>query len=176
MTPDAQGPDQAPATDPETGTEQAIVPERRQTLTMAMRRELLAELGQAIGEGAAIEGDRLIMEAGDDVAIHGRVEPDGTIVLTWWQTIMTDVGHPRWRDVAATLVQEGEAIYTSALAGGCLVEVERRMSTVAEAAKAVKSTKPVERVKALIAAFPEALKELPPEPLPDYLLPDRPIE
>lgn len=145
--------------------------ERRQTLTVAMRRELLAELAREIGETAVIEGDRLLLEAGQDVVLNGHVAPDGTIVLTWWMTAMAPQGHPRWRDVAAQLTGQGEAIYTSALGGGFLVEIEHRAATPREAARLARSPKPVERVRELVAAFPEAVAALPPEPVPEYLLP-----
>lgn len=147
------------------------VAERRQTLTVAMRKDLLAELAREVGEGAVIEGDRLILEAGEGVALFGRVEPDGTVALTWWMTATTPTGHPRWREAAAGILGEGETIYTSALGGGFLVEVERRLTEVRDADRAARSTKPVERVRALIAAFPDALASLPPEPVPEYLLP-----
>ena len=143
--------------------------ERRQTLTAAMRRELLAELARELG--AVVDGDRAIREAGDDVALTGQVDPDGTLVLTWWMTAMAPVGHPRWRDAAATLCEPGEAIYTSALGGGFLVELTRRAVTVAEAVGMAGDRSPVERVRTLATAFPEALVGLAPEPVPDYLKP-----
>ncbi|HLI52095.1 MAG TPA: hypothetical protein VKU87_09870, partial [Thermomicrobiaceae bacterium] len=48
-------------------------------LSQAARRERLEALAQALGEssGAIVEGDKLIQEAGQGVAIHGRVDPDG---------------------------------------------------------------------------------------------------
>lgn len=147
--------------------------ERRQNLSAAARRELLAELGNALGGAAAIEGDRLILEAGEGVAIHGRVEPDGTIGLIWWLTDAAPSGHPRWREVAAALTGPGEAIYTSALGGGYVVEVEQRAASVAEAARLTKGTRPVERVRALATSFVDAVAALPPEPVPDYLLPEK---
>ncbi|HUY99709.1 MAG TPA: hypothetical protein VMU89_05125 [Thermomicrobiaceae bacterium] len=145
--------------------------ERRQTLTAAMRRDLLAEVAQELG--SVVEGDRGIREAGDGVALTSKVEPDGTIVLTWWMTAMAPAGHPRWREAAATLCAADEAIYTSALGGGFLVEIEQRAPSVREAVRLARSSQPVERVRTLAAAFPEALGRLAPEAVPDYLLPKR---
>lgn len=148
--------------------------EQRPTLTAAMRRELLAELATALGDGAVVEGEKLIAEAGQGVALYARVEPSGTIVLTWWMTAMSEVGHPRWREVAAELTNSGEHIYTSALGGGYLVEVEHPAATVEDAVRQARASQPVERVQELIAAFPDAIAALPPEEVPDYLLP--PVE
>jgi hypothetical protein len=147
--------------------------ERRQKLSAAARKDLLAELAREIGESAVIDGDAVIVEAGEPIALYCRVESDGVIVLTWWLTAPAPVGHHRWRDAAATITGEDESIYTSALGGSFLIEVERRTESTREAAKLARSTKPVERVRALAAAYPNAIAELPPEPVPDYLLPDR---
>ena len=145
--------------------------ERRQTLTAAMRRDLLAEVAGEIG--AAVEGDRAIREAGEGVALTAQVEPDGTLVLTWWMTAMTSAGHPRWREAAAELCGDGEAIFTSALGGGFLVESVQRAPSVRDAARLARTPHPAERVRALAAAFPDALGRLAPEAVPDYLLPKR---
>jgi len=137
-----------------------------------MRREILADLAREIGAGATVEGDRMMLDAGQGVALEGHVEPDGTIALTWWMTATAPQGHPRWRDVAAEITREGEAIYTSALGGGFLVEVTQQSATAREAARLARSPKPVERVRELIATFPERVAALPPEPVPEYLLPE----
>lgn len=158
----------------ETGSE--MPGERRQSLTAAMRRELLGTLAEELGDGAVIEGDKVIVEAGQDVALYGQIDRDGTIVLTWWMTATAPNGHPRWREAAATILSEGEGIYTSALGGGFLVEVERRLPTVRDAARLARSPKPAERVRELINAFQESVASLPPEPTPEYLLPDREVE
>lgn len=155
--------------------DQPVAGERRQKLSAAARKDLLAELAREIGENAVIDGDAVIVEAGEPIALYCRVESDGMIVLTWWFTAPAPVGHYRWRDVAATITGEDEAIYTSALGGNFLIEVERRTDSTREAAKLARSTKPVERVRALAAAYPDAVAALPPEPVPDYLLPDREI-
>lgn len=170
MTAGVQGSGATPAGD--AGAEAPVVTERRQTLTVAMRREILGDLAREIGAGATVEGDRLMLDAGQGVALEGQVEPDGTIVLTWWMTATAPQGHPRWRNVAAELTGEGEAIYTSALGGGFLVEVTQQSATAREAARLARSPKPVERVRALIATFPERVAALPPEPVPEYLLPE----
>ncbi len=149
--------------------------ERRQKLSAAARKDLLAELAQEIGESAVIDGDAVIVEAGEPIALYCRVEPDGVIVLTWWLTAPAPVGHHRWREAAATIAGEDEAIYTSALGGSFLIEVERRTESTREAAKLARSAKPAERVRALAVAYPEAVAALPPELVPDYLLPDREI-
>lgn len=145
-------------------------------LSAAARRERLQELAAALGERAVSEGERLILESGGAVALYVTVEPDGDYRLTWWQTATAPDGHPRWREAAATLTQPGEAIYTSALGGGFLVELERRATSVDEARRLANEPTPVERVAALAAAFPEALGQLPPEPVPAYLLPPEPEE
>ncbi len=155
--------------------DQPTVAERRQKLSAAARKDLLAELAREIGENAVIDGDTVIVEAGEPIALYCRVEPDGVIVLTWWLTAPALVGHHRWRDAAATITGEDESIYTSALGGSFLIEVERRTESTREAAKLARSAKPAERVRALAAAYPEAVAALPPEPVPDYLLPDREI-
>ncbi len=153
--------------------DQPAVPERRQKLSAAARKDLLTELAQEIGENAVIDGDAVIVEAGEPIALYCRVESDGTIVLTWWMTAPAPVGHYRWREAAATITGEGEAIYTSALGGSFLIEVERRTESTREAAKLARGTKPVERVRVLAGAYPHAVAALPPEPVPEFLLPDR---
>lgn len=153
--------------------DQPVVPERRQKLSAAARKDLMTELAQEIGENAVIDGDAVIVEAGEPVALYCRIESDGTIVLTWWMTAPAPVGHYRWREAAAAVTGESEAIYTSALGGNFLIEVERRTESTREAARLARGTKPVERVRILAAAYPDAVVALPPEPVPEYLLPDR---
>ena len=153
--------------------DQPAVGERRQKLSAAARKDLLAELARQIGENAVIDGDAVIVETGEPIALYYRVESDGAIVLTWWLTAPAPVGHHHWRDAAATITGEGEAISTSALGGSFLIEVERRTESTREAAELVRATEPAERVQALAAAYPEAVASLPPEPVPDYLLPNR---
>jgi hypothetical protein len=70
---------------------------------------------------------------------------------------------------------EGEAIHTSALGGGFLVEVERQAKSIQEATALARDRTFAERVSALIAAYPDAVTKLPVEPVPDYLLPDRDV-
>jgi hypothetical protein len=145
------------------------------TLSAAARRERLAELAAAIGESAIVEGDKLMVETGQVVAVYSRVEPDGSLVLTWWMTGNAPTGHPRWGDAARSILGPGETIHTSALGGGFLVEVERRAASIPDAAALARDPGPSERALALIAAFPDAVAALPPEPVPDYLLPDREV-
>lgn len=142
-------------------------------LSQAARREQLEALSQALGEssGAVVEGDKLIQEAGQGVAIHGRVDSDGSYGLVWWMTSFSPSGHPGWRQAASRLTQAGEAIYTSALGGGYLVEVEHKAMSEREAVQLARSQEPVERVLWLIEHFPEELSKLTPEPVPSYLLP-----
>ncbi len=153
--------------------DQPVAAERRQKLSAAARKDLLAELAREIGENAVIDGDAVIVESGEPIALYCRVESDGVIDLTWWLTAPAPIGHYRWRDAAATITGENEAIYTSALGGSFLIEVERRTESSREAVKLARSTKPVERVRMLAATYPDAVAALPPEPVPDYLLPDR---
>ena len=145
-------------------------------LSAAARRERLQELANALGERAATEGDKLIVERGDGVALYISVEPDGRFLLTWWKTATTPTGHPRWAEAAVKLIGPGESIHTSALGGGFLVEVQRRERAVEAAACQVDEAAPVARVRQLADAFPAAVRELPPEPAPDYLLPPEPEE
>ena len=145
-------------------------PESR-TTSAAERKGLLAELAGRIGAAATVEGDRVLVETGDPVAIYAEVEPGGTIGLTWWMTASSPIGHPRWRDAAAAAVQDGEAIYASALGGGFLAEVARRAATVDDAVQWVRDRTTIDRVHALTRAYGEALAALPPEPVPDELRP-----
>lgn len=144
-------------------------------LTTAVRRERLAELAGAIGETAIVEGDKLIVETGEPVALYARIEPDGAITLTWWMTGATSTAHPRWAEAAQTILRQGESIHTSALGGGFLVEVERQAKSIQEATALARDRAFAERVLALIAAYPDAVSKLPAEPVPDYLLPDRDV-
>lgn len=145
----------------------------QQNLSATARRERLAKLAEMFGEQAAIEGDKLVIETNDPVVLNIRVEPDGGLELTWWQTATSTASHPRWFDAAATILQPAEAIHTSALGGGYLVEVQKQATSDEEARQMAQDRQPIERVHELIQAFPEALATLPPEPVPDYLLPDR---
>ena len=145
-------------------------PESR-TSSAAERKELLAQLAGRIGSAATVEGDRVLVETGDPVAIYADIEPGGTIGLTWWMTGSSSVGHPRWRDAAATVIRDGEAIYASALGGGFLAEVARRATSIGEAAQWIHDRATIDRVHALIQAYSEALAALPPEPVPDELRP-----
>jgi len=144
-------------------------------LTAAARRDLLAELAAAIGESAIIEGDKLIVESGDPVALYIHVQPDGSFRLIKWMTATTPIGHPCWREAADLILRPGESIHTSALGGGFLVEIELQTSTIAEAVKIASDPTLSERVHALAAEFPEAIGLLDAEPVPEYLLPDREI-
>ena len=144
-------------------------------LTAAARRDLLAELATAIGENAIIEGDKLIVESGDPVALYIHVQPDGSFKLIKWMTASHPTGHPRWREAADLILKPGESIHTSALGGGFLIEIERQASTIAEAVKLANDPALSERVQALATEFPEAIGLLDAEPVPDYLLPDREI-
>jgi hypothetical protein len=153
--------------------EQQAPQEAKSGLSAAARRERLAELATAIGESAIVEGERLIVETGQAVALYARVEPDGSITLTWWMTGSTPTGHPRWSEAAASLLGPGESIHTSALGGGFLVEIEKRAGSVDEAVAMARDREPAEWVETLITAYPEEVAKLPPEPVPDYLLPER---
>src|SRR5579884_993064 len=102
-------------------------------LSATARRERLQELASALGERAVVEGDRLIVESGGEVALYIHVEPAGGFELNWWRTSTSPVGHPRWYDAAAELTAEGESIQTSALGGGFLVEVVRHAATLEQA-------------------------------------------
>jgi hypothetical protein len=157
------------------GDQQPATMERHQKLSTAARKDLLTELAREIGDHAVVDGDSVIVERGDPVALYCHVQPDGTIVLTWWRTATASTAHHCWREAAASILAEGEAIYTSALGGSFLIEVERRAASPREAAKLARSTKPAERVQTLATSYPKVVATLPPEPAPDYLLPDRGI-
>lgn len=157
--------------DEEQRAEESGMGAAQQTLSQAARRERLAELSQVIGETAVVEGDRLIVETGEPVALYFHVEPDGTFLMIRWMTATNPNGHPRWREAAEMIVQPGESIHTSALGGGFLIEVERRAKTIDEAIALGKDASIPERVQQLVAEFPEAVALLDPEAVPDYLLP-----
>lgn len=144
--------------------------EPRPSLSAAARRDLLAELAGRIGETAVIEGDKLIVETGDPVALYIRVESSGSYGMTWWMTSTSPLGHPRWREAAETILTGGESIHTSALGGGFLVEIERQAASEAEVLRLIEDRSLAERVHAISEAFPVALAELPEEDVPDYLL------
>ncbi|MGA7669284.1 MAG: hypothetical protein WBW04_02615 [Nitrolancea sp.] len=151
--------------------EQTATEEAKPVLSQAARREKLGELAQAIGALASVEGDKVIVESGEAVALYYYIQPDGTIQMIRWMTANNPNGHPRWREAAEVVVQPGEAIYTSALGGGFLIEVERIAETVDAAVAMGKDASSIERVQQLVAEFPEAIALLDPEDVPDYLLP-----
>ncbi len=151
--------------------EQVAAEEAKPVLSQAARREKLGELAQAIGELASVEGDKVIVESGEAVALYYYIQPDGTIQMIRWMTANSPNGHPRWREAAEVVVQPGEAIYTSALGGGFLVEVERFAETIDTAVDLGKDAAFAQRVQQLGAEFPEAVALLDPEDVPDYLLP-----
>ena len=143
-------------------------------LSQAARRERLAALQAAIGDHAQLDGDVIVIEAGEPVVLHVELDRDGTHTLTWWATSLTEAGHHRWRDAAEPLLLEGETIHTSALGGGYLVEIVQTTRNESEALELAADVQRVERVRQLLNEFPEAIAELPEEPVPDYLLPPEP--
>lgn len=156
------------STEPETNAT-----EKPAATTAAVRRDLLTELATAIGENAIIEGDKLIVERGEAVALYIHVQPDGSFKLIKWMTTSTPTGHPRWREAASLILQPGEAIYTSALGGGFLIEIEQQASTVAAAVQLANDPTAAQRIQSLAAEFPEAIGLLDPEDVPEYLLPEK---
>ena len=150
--------------------EHQMTEEAKPALSQAARRERLAELAGAIGENAVVEGDKLIVETGETVAIYFYVQPDGSFMLTRWMTTSNPNGHPRWRDAAEMILNPGESIYTSALGGGFLVEIEREIATIQDAVALSRDNAIAERVQQIAAEFPEAVALLEPEEVPDYLL------
>ena len=145
--------------------------EPRSALSQAARREKLSELAAAIGETAVVESDKLIVETGEPVALYFYVQPDGTFMLMRWMTASNPAGHPRWRDAAEMILRPGESIYTSALGGGFLIELEREVATIDAAIALSKDVTVAERVQQLVLEFPEAVALLEPEDVPGYLLP-----
>ena len=113
--------------------EQQVAEEAKPVLSQAARRERLSELADAIGENAVVEGDKLIVETGEPVAIYFYVQPDGSFMLTRWMTASTPNGHPRWREAAEMILNPSESIHTSALGGGFLIEIEREIATIQDA-------------------------------------------
>jgi hypothetical protein len=83
-------------------------------LTNAVRRERLTAIQSRIGEHAQLDGDVIVIEVGEPVVLHIELDRDAMYTLTWWATALTDNGHHRWRDAAASLLQDGESIHTSA--------------------------------------------------------------
>jgi hypothetical protein len=148
---------------------------RHQKLSATARKDLLTELAREIGDHAVVDGDTVIVEHGEPVALYCHVEPDGTFVLTWWRTAAASTGHHRWREAAAGLTGDGEEIYASALGGSFLVEVEHHAASSREAATLARSVEPAERIQTLATVYPEAVAALPSEPTPEFLLPDREI-
>lgn len=140
-------------------------------LTQAQRRERLSGIAERIGEHAQQDGDVVVVEAGEPVVLHLELSREGEYSATWWATALTDSSHHRWRDAASELLRGGESIHTSALGGGYLVEIERFTRDEDEALAWATQDEPVERVRELLRAFPEAVAKLPEEPPPDYLLP-----
>jgi hypothetical protein len=158
----------------ETGDDEqddAAGPER---LTHAVRRERLADLANRIGERAVLDGERVVVEAGEPVILHLELDREGLYTATWWATALTENAHHRWRDAAEPLLQGGESIHTSALGGGYLVELERTTRDEQEVLAWAGDPAPVERVRELLTRFPDEVGKLPPEPAPDYLLPPEP--
>ena len=152
-------------------TEQVAAEEAKPTLSQAARREKLGELAQAIGELASVEGDKVIVESGETVALYYYIQPDGSFQMIRWMTANNPNGHPRWREAAEVIVQPGEAVYTSALGGGFLIEVESYAESIDSAVALGKDTAFTDRVQQLAAEFPDAVALLDPEDVPDYLLP-----
>lgn len=147
--------------------------EKPASTSASARRDLLAELAAAIGENAILEGDKVIVERGESVALYVHVETDGNFKLIRWMTASTPTGHPRWREAADLILQPGESIHTSALGGGYLIEIEQHAPTIAAAVKLANDSSAAERIQALAAEFPEAVALLDPEDVPDYLLPEK---
>jgi hypothetical protein len=143
-------------------------------LTQAVRRERLGQLRTEIGEQAQLDGDVVVVEVGEPVVLHIELDRDGVYTLTWWATQLTDSSHHRWREAAASILREGEEIHTSALGGGYLIEFNRTVDSHDEALALSQDSALVERVRELVTAFPEAVAALPPEPVPEYLLPPEP--
>jgi hypothetical protein len=143
-------------------------------LTQAARRERIAELAAKVSDRGAQDGDRVVIEAGEPVVLHLDLDRDGVYTATWWATQLTEHGHHRWRDAAQPLLGEGEAIYTSALGGGYLVEIERSTRDEATVIAWIDDSAPSNRVRELLTQFPESVAALPVEPVPDYLIPPEP--
>jgi len=160
-------------TEDESTSPELTTSEKPAATSAAARRDLLAELAAAIGENAIIEGDKLIVERGESVALYIHVQPDGSFKLIKWMTTSTPTGHPRWREAADLILQPGEAIYTSALGGGFLIEIEQQAPTVAAAKQLANDPSAAQRIQALATEFPEAIGLLDPEDVPDYLLPEQ---
>lgn len=143
-------------------------------LTQAVRRERLGQLRTEIGEQAQLDGDVVVVEVGEPVVLHIELDRDGVYTLTWWATQLTDSAHHRWRDAAASILRDDEEIHTSALGGGYLIEFDRTVDSHDEALALAQDTSLVERVRELVTAFPAVVAALPPEPVPDYLVPPEP--
>lgn len=168
---DEQQDDQLPGDDAEEDSEEASTPDR---LSQAARRERLAAVQEQVGEHAQLDGDVVVIEAGEPVVLHIELEREGLYTLTWWATALNETGHHLWRDAAAPLLNEGESIHTSALGGGYLIEIVQFTRDEDEAVRLAGDAERVERVRWLLSAFPEAVAALPEEPVPDYLLPPEP--
>lgn len=143
-------------------------------LTQAMRKERLGQLRTRIGDQAQLDGDVVVVEVGEPVVLHIELDRDGVYTLTWWATQLTESSHHRWREAAASILRDGEEIHTSALGGGYLIEFDQTVDSHDDAVTLARDTVRVERVRELVTAFPEAVAALPPEPVPDYLLPPEP--
>ncbi len=156
----------------ESGDESDVTETER--LSQSARRERLAEVREKIGDHAQLDGDVIVIEAGEPVVLHIELDRDGTFTLTWWATALNEKGHHRWRDAAAPLLQERESIHTSALGGGYLIEIEQTSRDEQEVLQLAADEARVERVRTLLTSFPEAVAALPEEPVPDYLIPPEP--
>ncbi len=143
-------------------------------LTLAVRKERLGQLRTQIGDQAQLDGDVVVVEVGEPVVLHIELDRDGVYKLTWWATQLTDSSHHRWREAAASILRDGEEIHTSALGGGYLIEFDQTVDSYDDAVNLAQDTVRVERVRELVTAFPQAVAALPPEPIPDYLLPPEP--
>jgi hypothetical protein len=161
--PEDSGDEQADDSAPEAGR-----------LTNAVRRERLTALQSRIGEHAQLDGDVIVIEVGEPVVLHIELDRDATYTLTWWATALHENGHHRWRDAAASLLEDSESIHTSALGGGYLVEIEQATRDEDQVLELANGTERVDRVRTLVATFPDAVAALPEEPVPDYLLPPEP--
>jgi hypothetical protein len=164
--------EERPAVD--TDGEEQPQDEGSERLTQSVRRERLEKLADQIGENAVMDGERVVVEAGEPVVLHLELDREGIYSAIWWATALTENAHHRWRDAAEPLLQDGESVHTSALGGGYLVELERSTRDEAELLGWAQDAAPVDRIRELLQRFPEEVGKLPPEPVPDYLLPPEP--
>jgi hypothetical protein len=174
MQEDIERQDSLEEIEPEPDAESGEAPEASERLSQAARREQLEALKARAGENAQLDGDVIVIEAGEPVVLHIELDREGTYTLTWWATALHETGHHRWRDAAQQLLGDGESIHTSALGGGYLVEIVQTSTDSDQVLQLVQDNARVERVRELLSAFPEAVAQLPEEPVPDYLLPPEP--